>query len=354
MSALCLLGLSGCLRFGYAEQRVPAADGGRSGSHTPKLADAGSPDAGTEHDAASADPDAAAHTDASQPKDASMSRSDASDRRDSAVTTPDASMSSDATMSTTDASLDDAAMAIDAGPDCTPSAPRDYCARLPALSQAPQLDGVLDCGPPLAALSAMGWNSSQSMPADNQARYAAAWRPDGLYIYVEVDDPLLLPALASDVDPWCGDGVELYADADGNYVSAPDYDDPGAMQLLATSPARDSSTALAVDARYHTRSLARAGDWTAARHVTVKRTGGYALEAFIEAADLELSSWSLAAGGKVGFDIAINVSVTDESQKVGCGYNLGQYYLRVSKLPCNSDNCRPYSNATAFCTALLE
>jgi hypothetical protein len=351
---LCLLGLSGCLRFGYAEHRTPAADGGKPDSGTSKLPDAGPPDARPEHDA-SGPRDAATNSDASVSSDASMSKPDASDTNDSAVAMPDAAMPSDAAMPPPDASPpDDAAMTTDAGPDCTPIAPHDYCMRLPALARPPQIDGELDCGPPLAPLPAMGWNSTQSLPADNHARYAAAWRPDGLYVYVEVDDPLLLPALASDVDPWCGDGVELYADADGNYVSAPDYDDPGAMQLLATSPALDSSTALAVDARYHTRSEARAGNWAAARHIAVKRTGGYALEAFIAAADLELNSWSLTAGGKVGFDIAINVSVADASQTVGCGYSLGQYYLRLSKLPCTSDNCRPYSNAASFCTPLLE
>jgi hypothetical protein len=165
---------------------------------------------------------------------------------------------------------------------------------------------------------------------------------------------LRLPAVASDVDPWCGDGVELYADADGQYMSAPDYDYPGAIQLIATAPARDPSTLLAVDARYHTRSELRIGDWAAARHVVMARPKGYALEAFIAAEDLELSSWQLAPGDMVGFDIAINVSVADEAQKVGCGYFLGQYYLRLSRLPCSNDNCRPYSNAEAFCTAVLE
>jgi hypothetical protein len=62
----------------------------------------------------------------------------------------------------------------------------------------------------------------------------------------------------------------------------------------------------------------------------------------------------LAAGGTVGIDIAINVSVANESQKVGCGYILGQYYLRLSRLPCATDSCRPYSNVAAFCTPLLE
>ena len=53
--ALCVLGLSGCLRFGYAELRLPAADGGNTGQR-----DAGAkPDGSVDHDAAASMPDAA-------------------------------------------------------------------------------------------------------------------------------------------------------------------------------------------------------------------------------------------------------------------------------------------------------
>jgi hypothetical protein len=346
--AVCVLGLSACVRFGYDERRIPAADGGKV-----DVPDAAAPRDATGPLDAAAEADASAEPDAATTPDASDGRPDASAEPD-AATAPDASMMSDAA-ATPDASAEpDAAVTPDSGSNCTPSVIRDYCTRLPALPQSPQLDGVLDCGPALIDLPASGWNSSGAMPSDNHARFAVAWRPDGLYLYVEVDDTLRLPALASDVDPWCGDGVELYADADGNYDSAPDYDDPGAMQLIATSPARDTSTQLAVDARYHTRSQVRVGDWAATRHVMLPRDSGYQLEAFVAAADLGLSSWSLVAGGKVGFDIAINVSVANETEKVDCGYGLGQYYLRLSSSPCNSNGCRPYSNAAAFCTALLE
>jgi hypothetical protein len=307
--------------------------------------------------------DAATTTDASAPPDAEASAlADAASRMD-ASTTADAGRNMDTGV--VDAGAEptpDAAFAVDAATTldaaaadgCRPDSTRDYCLQLPALARAPQLDGTLDCGPGLIDLAPSGWNSDKTYAGDHPSRYAAAWRPDGLYFYVEVDDTLLLPARASDVDPWCGDGVELYADSDGVYDSAPDYDDPGAIQLLATAPALTISTALAVDARYHTRSEKRAGDWTPSRHISVPRANGYALEAFITAADLELSTWTLSAGARVGIDIAINVSVSDPGQQVGCGHYLGQYYLRVSSLPCNSDDCRPYSNAAAFCSPLLE
>lgn len=353
---VCLVALSGCIRLGYRAVPAPAADGGSTNQ-----VDAAEHDASPKLDASSTDPSSMHDADASEVADSSSPSPDASATETDAATSDDASTGEDASTSdasspSPDASTTDAGMTVDSGTACTPSAASDYCTQLPALPAPPKLDGVLDCGPTLIDLPASGWSSSSSgtLPADNHARYAAAWRPDGLYVYVEVDDPLVLPALASDVDPWCGDGVELYADSDGKYVSAPDYDDPGAIQLLATAPAKDSSTALAIDARYHTASEQRRADWSATRHVSVLRSNGYALETFVQAADLDLSSWQLKSGAKVGFDIAINVSVTDASQKVDCGHYLGQYYLRLSRLPCTSDSCRPYSNAAAFCTALLE
>jgi hypothetical protein len=340
-----VLGSSACVRVGYDSHPKPTADGGKV--NKPAKDASALPDAGAKHDAA-------AVTDASEETDATTAAPDASTKTDAAVATPDASPETDASTGTPDASTQlDAATPPGPGP-CMPVPMRDYCMRLPALLKPPVLDGSLDCGPPLIPMPAMGWNSSGTMPSDNKARYAAAWRPDGLYIYVEVDDMLVLPALASDVDPWCGDGIELYADSDGNYVSAPDYDYPGGMQLLATAPAPDASTSLAVDALYHTRSQVRVGNWSATRHVKVLRNNGYALEAFIAAADLELNSWTLAAGSKVGFDIAINLSVADGDSDFGCGRSLGQYYLRLSRSPCTDDSCRPFSNAAAFCTAMLE
>lgn len=336
--AICLLALSACLRIGYEEQpREPIDAGYANQRDAAVLFDAaGASDAVVSTTDAAISMDAAATLDAAKPADAA------------AIAMVDAASPADA------GSMLDAANPIDAAVGCTPVM-RDYCVTLPALPEAPVFDGVLDCGPALIELVPVGWHSSEAYAGDHPARYAAAWRPDGLYVYIEVDDTLVLPAPASEVEPWCGDGIELYVDADGVYMSAPDYDEPGAIQLLATAPARDSSTALAVDARYHTRDPDdRIADWEASRHVAVARANGYALEAFVTAADLDMDSWSLSAGGRLGFDLAINVSVADDSEQVECGYNLGQYYLRLSRTPCSSDNCRPYSNAAAFCTPVLE
>jgi Carbohydrate family 9 binding domain-like len=334
--AVCLLALTGCLRFGYDELPIRVTDGGDSDPPDAAASrDAsGQPDAATEADAA-VTPDAAAETDA--------------------AVTPDAAAMPDGAVALDGAADPDAAAETDAAVGCATTT-SDYCLQLPALAADPQLDGLLDCGPGLIDLPPTSWSSKGGVfPSDNHARYAAAWRPGGLYFYVEVDDPVLLPALESHVDPWCGDGVELYVDADGEFNTTPEYDYPGTMQLLATSPALDESTSLAVPARYNTRSSQdRVGDWDTTHHIMVLRDNGYALEAFVVASDLALSSWSLASGDLVGLDIAITVSVADESEMGGCGYDLGQYYLRVSTSPCNNQKCQPHTTIEAFCTATLE
>lgn len=248
----------------------------------------------------------------------------------------------------------DARPDYDAAPSCSPLPARSYCEALPELPEPPVLDGVLDCGPTLINFNARGWTASEPIPSDHSARYAVAWREDGLYFYVEVDDPLRLPALARDEGPWCGDGIELYVDADGSFPAAPNYDDPGTIQLLAGAPARDANHELAADARFHTRSQLRAGEWAAAGHVTRIRDNGYALEAFVTAAELELRGWKLAQGGAVGINLAIDVSVASENDAGDCGQRLGQYFLHLTRTPCLFDACRPYQDISTFCTPRLE
>jgi hypothetical protein len=233
----------------------------------------------------------------------------------------------------------------------------DFCEQLPELPDEPVLDGELDCGPQLRDLPQRGWTGTGALPAEQRARYAVAWRPNGLYFFVEVDDPERRPAPASEGKPWCGDGVELYADADGRFTAPPAYDDPGTMQLLAAAPAPSDAVARAPDVRFHTRSEADVGEWSDARHGTWPRDGGYVLESFVTAEELALTELHLTAGGRVGIDVAIDVSVAsaagDQTGQADCGFRAGQYFLRVAAEPCASESCRPYTNVSAFCTPML-
>ena len=50
----------------------------------------------------------------------------------------------------------------------------------------PVIDGELDCGPAAVAITPVGWNGTTTLPSSHSARVAAAWRPNGIYVYVEV------------------------------------------------------------------------------------------------------------------------------------------------------------------------
>jgi hypothetical protein len=242
---------------------------------------------------------------------------------------------------------------VDAADGCKPSDVTDYCARLPALPEPAHIDGTLDCGASLVELPINGWTGASALPSDQHARYAVAWRPNGLYFYVEVDDPLRFPAGRAR-DPWCGDGVEIYADSDGVYPTVDaGYDDPGTIQLLAAAPANSANAARALDERYRAPNQTAAGSWDG-MHVMVAREGGFALEAFVTAGDLDLAAWALQAGAHVGFDVAINVSTDGADNRNNCEQRLGQYFLHIVSDGCTAESCEPYTNANAFCTPELE
>ena len=275
----------------------------------------------------------------------------------------DAAVPADASMdASVDASVEDAAPeadtgadtgAADAGPHCAAPSAASFCAQLPSLPDAPIIDGVLECGLTLETIVPKHWTAATPFAADHSARLAAAWRPDGLYVFVDIDDATRLPALIS-MDAWCGDSVELYIDDDGSFTAAPAYDDPGTVQLVAVAPEDDTSSVVRGE-RYRG-GATLPPRWTSTSFATFPKPGGYVLEAFIVAADLDRSDWTLAPGQHVGFDVGINLSVAMDppvGETADCGRRLGQYFFNITDPDCTDGTCLPWTNVAAQCTPVL-
>ncbi len=244
--------------------------------------------------------------------------------------------------------------ALDGPPDapaCTVkvSASVDYCTTLPFLPQAPVIDGKVDCGLPLLDIVPIGWSGGGS-PPDATAQYAVAWRPDGVYFFVQVHDPSLVPADSSE-STWQGDAVEVYADSDGVYAAPPAYDNPGTRQFTVAAPPNAQSSVARAQVWY-TGSVTGA-TWTSTQFGAYGLPDGYAVEALVTGPDLGLPPLTLAAGGQVGMDISIDVSYpTDQGPDAGgAGNRLGQYYLRVAT-PDAGGSIPPF-DVRAFCVPAL-
>jgi hypothetical protein len=330
---------------GASGSAAPAGGSGGSGGSAPPGSMDASVDANTPPLDGSAVPDAApdSATDATTPPDAGDAGPDAD---------------TDAGPDAGDAGPD----AGDAGPDaggCTPAAVTDYCAALPPLPAAPEIDGELDCGPPLRDLTPVAWTSTTNpLPAGVSARIAAAWRPDGIYFFVDVTDDTRLPP-PTGTNVWCGDGIELYIDDNGTYGAAPMYDAPGTIQAIGTAPRDDTTAVTTGGERYRSPNGGLlVGPWTSPRYGAFPRPGGYTFEAFIMADDLDLASWALSGGASVGLNVSINVSMSADppppgEMPDGCPLRLGQYFLQVAGPPC-STMCEPFINASAFCNPVLQ
>jgi hypothetical protein len=312
-AAALLVATGACGRIGFTLLDLPAADAGADERHDASPADA---------TAASAD---------AQTVDAT-----AADVAD-ATGAPDAA----------DAKAPDA----DAGPDsgeagCAQSPIVNYCTALPFLPAAPVIDGVLDCGPQLLPIVAVGWSGPGVVPAGNSASVAAAWRPDGLYVYVEVTCPQLIIAGSGEY-AWEGDGVELYVDNDGVFPDSPLYDDAGTTEQLVTE-APDSSTSNSTTGEVW-RNASYVGPWTSKSFELYGTETGYVLEAFIVASDLNLTTWSLASGAMVGFNIAVNVAFASPTTTGGDGHRLGQFFMYIGPPP----DGPPFDDVRSFCTPVL-
>ena len=220
----------------------------------------------------------------------------------------------------------------------------DYCTSVPALAQAPVIDGRVDCD--LRMQSIVPMLTQPPDLAGIPARYAIAWRPDGIYVVIDVDRAVRQPAPTNQF-PNCGDGIEIYIDDDGNYDHSPDYDALGTRQFIIAAPVDDVTTS-------HRGAVLR-GDgvvtpWTAfERFGAFPRPGGFTVEALITGGDLGVPAWALAAGAFVGFNVSINTRPPTVMSPPVCEQD--QYVMHG----CNTDaGCqRPYLNVTSFCRPSL-
>jgi hypothetical protein len=248
---------------------------------------------------------------------------------------------------------------VDSGPEagCPVSQVADYCSAIPPLPAPPVIDGVLDCGPALVPMPPEDWSGPSPLPPfpdGNSAELAVAWRPDGLYIFMAVTTPVAFPADATD-PVFYGAGVELFLDDNGISTAPPAYDNPGCIQLVVTAPPDPAPLdASAIGQRAEGfRNAADEGPWASTQFGTFPTSYGFVFEGFVVAADLGLTTWSLASGGQVGFDVSVDVSYTTASMIGSQGHRVGQYFLHVPPAPDGGTIVTPFQDPRSFCTPTL-
>ncbi len=227
----------------------------------------------------------------------------------------------------------------------------DYCREMPPLSTAAIIDGVLDGELPLQELVGEGWTGPANQPAGHGSRLAVAHRPGGVYVFVDVDNPIRVPAAVDD-EEFCGDGIEIYLDGDGVFndaIELPNYGDD-TIQLIYAAPT-DETQPSSRSARW--RNFEKLGD-VRSEFVVQPRAGGYVFEAFIVSDEVDPGTISSEAGGFLGFNLSLNLSYDDETKGEGiCPAREGQYFLHIDEtLPAGNAQL-PFANNQAFCRPLL-
>lgn len=234
-----------------------------------------------------------------------------------------------------------------AGSTATLRAP--YCNALPHLVDVPTLDGVVEPNLDMEFVVPVGWMTrTTSLPSGVSLQYAAAWHETGFYFYLEVTDPDLNPAGASD-PVWYGDAVEIYIDHDAVFAPANEFDAVGTREFIVGAPAGANESSTRGDI-FVVDGIER--PWPATQWIGIGRDTGYIVEAFVVAADLSLSNLALSAGTVVGFDLGHDVSFPIGQTGLR-GNRLGQYFLQVRQPFSGTGKDCPFIDTSVFCTPTL-
>lgn len=227
-----------------------------------------------------------------------------------------------------------------------------YCDKLHLLSDPPIIDGLVDGSLPLQPIVPQAFRFHadnpepyKSLPAGVSMSYAAAWRPDGLYFFLDIVDPNYVPA-PDTANEWAGDGAEIYVDHDAVFAPPGSYDALGTNSFIFEAP--PVSGDLGIAAGYYT-PYARQGDF-AGQWISQKTPSGYVVEAFIAASDLGMESWTISVESSLAFDLGHNVSFPEESTATSDFNRLGQYFLQVADPFTDVEADYPFYNSAVFCT----
>jgi hypothetical protein len=225
----------------------------------------------------------------------------------------------------------------------------DFCEKLPALGEAPLLDGVPDLDALLEPLPRETWREpSNPLPEGLAAEYLVGWSPAGIYFYEQVTAPEVRPSPSELL--WCGDAVHLFLDSDGVYVNAPSYDVPGTRQFIV--PAPQGTTPNTTRAGQTDPTAAQLAPWASNQFGAFPRDGGYSVEALVSASDLG-APLQLTADARVAFDISVSFSgarsVPNPADAACEGLRLGDLAVALGDGSCVSPHC----NVNAFCSPTL-
>lgn len=333
---MLIAALWGCGRIGFESTSAVMSDGGGR----------------TSPDAAPGDPNASAD-DGSVPEpdggmDASIEDAAIADASIGDAAVADAAIE-DAAVA--DAAMPDAATSDAAMPDGGVPPDGDFCEALEPLPARPAIDGELEPGLSLLRAPPVSWTGQRPLPIEMDAYYAVAYHADGVYFFVVVIDST---RVVSDdpARPYCGDSVELHFDIDGLFPIAPDYDVPGTTQFVIAAPTDDvTPSRSAALFRYPPQML---GMWASQDFIAVPTAQGYAVEALITGADMELPAWMPIAGEQVGLALSINVAEVRDDPDADCGHRLGQYFNRISDVAREGWCPWAFCTTDAFCVAPLQ